>query len=147
MKQIIRVMCYATVISAAMSALAADGAASKTELQQLYQRYFQQKDEQKLAMLVYWQGVEQRDREGFVRSLRNDLKYRLKKVEFVPLDAGVKLEYTLEGATYVPALPVIGRMVASYEDQGNVKHLSTSYLIGVKDGKYYIDLATQKHRN
>ena len=147
MKQIIRVMCYTTVISAAMSACAADGAASKTDLQQLYQRYFQQKDEQRLAMLVYWQGVGQRERDGFVRSLRNDLKYRLKKVDFVPLDPGVKLEYTLEGITYVPALPVIGRMVASYEDQGNVKHLSTSYLIGVKDGKYYIDLATQRRSN
>jgi len=144
MKPIIRVMCYVTVISAAMSACAGDGAASKTELQQLYQRYFQQKDEQRLATLVYWRGVAPRERDGFVRSLRNDLKYRLKKVEFVPLDAGMKLEYTLEGATYVPALPAIGRMVASYEDQGNVKNLSTSYLIGVKDGKYYIDLAIQK---
>jgi hypothetical protein len=147
MKQTIRVMCYAAVISAAMSVCAADGAASKTELQQLYQRYFQQKDEQRLAMLVYWQGVEQRDRDGFLRSLRNDLKYRLKKVELVPLDAGVKLEYTLEGVTYVPALPAIGRMIVSYEDQGNVKHLSTSYLIGVKDRRYYIDLATQKRSN
>lgn len=144
MKQIFRVICYATVISAAMSACAADGAASKTELQQLYQRYFQQKDEQKLASLAYWEGVEQRDRDGFVRSLRNDLKYTLKKVEFVPLDAGVKLEYTLGGVTYVPALPAIGRMIVSYEDQDNVKHPSTSYLIGMKDGRYYIDLATQK---
>jgi len=144
MKQILRVMCYATVISAAMSARAADGAASKIELQQLYQRFFEQKDEQSLAKLVYWQGVEQRDRDGFLRSLRNDLKYRLKKVDFVPLDAGVKLEYTLEGVTYVPALSAIGRMIVSYEDQGNVKHLSTSYLVGVKDGRYYIDLATQK---
>lgn len=144
MKQIIRVMSYATVIAAAIAAGAVDGAASKTELQQLYQQYFQQKDEQKLATLVYWHGVDQRDRDSFVRSLRNDLQYRLKKVEFVPLDSGAKLEYTLEGVTYVPALPVIGHMVASYEDQGNVKHLSTSYLIGVKDGKYYIDLAIQK---
>jgi len=144
MRQILRVMCCATVLSAAMSACAADGAASKTELQQLYQRYFQQKDEHRLATLVYWPGVEQRDRDGFLRSLRNDLKYRLKKIDFVPLDAGVKLEYTLEGVTYVPALSAIGRMIVSYEDQGNVKHLSTSYLIGVKDGRYYIDLAIQK---
>jgi len=127
-----------------MSARAADGAASKIELQQLYQRFFEQKDEQSLAKLVYWQGVEQRDRDGFLRSLRNDLKYRLKKIDLVPLDAGVKLEYTLDGITYVPALPAIGRMIVSYEDQDNVKHLSTSYLVGVKDGRYYIDLATQK---
>jgi hypothetical protein len=140
-------MCYATVISAAMSACAADGAASKAELQQLYQRYFQQKDEHRLATLVYWPGVEQRDRDGFLRSLRSDLKYQLKKVDVAPLDAGAKLEYTLEGVTYVPALPAIGRMIVSYEDEGNVKHLSTSYLIGLKDGRYYIDLATPKRSN
>jgi hypothetical protein len=27
--------------------------------------------------------------------------------------------------TYVPALPTIGRIVARYQDQGNVKHAST----------------------
>jgi len=147
MRQIIPVMCYGIVISAAMSAYAADGAASKAELQQLYQRYFQQKDEHRLATLVYWQGVEQRDRDGFLRSLRSDLKYRLKKVDVVPLDAGAMLEYTLEGVTYAPTLPAIGRMIISYEDEGNLKLLSTSYLIGLKDGRYYIDLATPKRSN
>ena len=118
---------------------------STTELQQLYSRYFQQKDEQKLATLVYWQGVDQRDRDGFLRALRNDLKHRLQKIKFLPLDKGVKLEYTLDGVTYMPVLPAIGRMVANYEDEDNVKNLSTSYLVGVKDGKYYIDLATPQN--
>lgn len=147
MNKIIGSTCYAVVIVASLSASAANGAASTTELQQLYSRYFQQKDEQKLATLVYWKGVEQRDRDGFFRSLRNDLKHRLQNVKFVPLDTGVSLEYTLGGVTYMPALPAIGRMVASYEDQDNVKNPSTSYLVGVKDGTYYIDLATPKHSN
>lgn len=147
MNKIIGSSCYAVAIFASLSASAANGAASTTELQQLYSRYFQQKDEQKLATLVCWKGVEPRDRDGFFRSLRNDLKHRLQNVKFVPLDTGVKLEYTLNGVTYIPVLPAIGRMVASYKDEGNVKHLSTSYLVGVKDGKYYIDLATPKHGN
>ena len=98
----------------------------------------------KLATLVYWQGVEQRERDAFFRSLRHDINYHLQKLEFVPLDAGVKLAYTLDGVTYVPALPAIGRMVVRYKDQGNAMHLATSYLVGVKNGKYYIDLATPK---
>jgi len=144
MKRIVRITSYAFVVLAAMSAWAANGTASKRELQQLYQQYFQQKDEQKVATLVYWKGVEQRERDSFFRSLRSDLNHRLQKVEFVPLDAGVKLEYALDGVTYVPVLPALGRMVASYEDEGNVKHLSTSYLVGEKNGRYYIDLATPK---
>jgi len=96
---------------------------------------------------VYWEGVERRERDGFFRSLRNDLKYRLQNVKFVPLDTGVKLEYTLDGVTYMPVLPPIGRMVASYEDQDNVKNPTTSYLVGVKDGRYYIDLASPKRNN
>jgi len=140
-------MCYAIVIFSALWASPTSGAASKTELQQLYYRFFQQKDEQKVATLVYWEGVEQHERDGFFRSLHNDLKYRLENVKFVPLDAGVKLEYTLDGVTYMPVLPPIGRMVASYADQGNVKNPSTSYLVGVKDGKYYIDLASPKHNS
>jgi hypothetical protein len=147
MNKIIGSTCYVVVIFAALSASSTNGAASKTELQQLYYRFFQQKDEQKLATLVYWEGVERRERDGFFRSLRNDLKYRLQNVKFVPLDTGVKLEYTLDGVTYMPVLPPIGRMVASYEDQDNVKNPTTSYLVGVKDGRYYIDLASPKRNN
>ena len=146
MNKIVGSTCCAVIIFASVSASAASGAASTTELQQLYSRYFHQKDEQKLATLVYWQGVDQRDRDGFLRALRKDLKHRLQKIKFVPLDKGVKLEYTLDGVTYMPVLPAIGRMVASYEDEDNVKNLSTSYLVGVKDGKYYIDLAIARDR-
>jgi hypothetical protein len=144
MKKLISSACCAVILLAGVASFAADGAASKAELQQLYQRYFQQKDERKLATLVYWPGVEQRDRDGFFRSLRGDLNYRLQKVEFLPLDPGLKLEYTLSGITYVPALPPVGRVVATYEGQGNVNHASTSYLVGVKDGRFYITLAVPK---
>lgn len=159
MKSIIRITCCALVTFISMSACAADGASSEAELQQLYQGYFQQIKSvaqaepkvpesseawRRMATLVYWQGVEQRERDAFFRSLRDDINYRLQKLEFVPLDAGAKLAYTLDGVTYVPALPAIGRMVVRYKDQGNATHLATSYLVGVKNGKYYIDLATPK---
>ncbi len=57
------------------------------------------------------------------------------------------MEYALDGITFEPALPPVARMVATYEGQGNVGHLSTSYLVGVKDGRYYIDLAVPATRS
>jgi len=126
---------------------AADGAASEAELVRLYQRYFQQKDEQKLATLVHWEGVEQRDRDAFLRSLQSDLKHRLRKVELAPLDASMKLEYTINGVTYIPAVAPVERMIAAYEDEGNVTHLSTTYLVGRRNGRYYIDLAIPNRGN
>ncbi|HXS75073.1 MAG TPA: hypothetical protein VN753_02770 [Terracidiphilus sp.] len=128
----------------ALTAHAADGATSKAELQKLYQQFFQNKDETRLGKLVYWQGVEQQDREGFFRSLGQDFKYRLRDIHFVPLQHDEHLEYTLRGVTYVPALPPVGRMIVTYGGQDNVNDLSTSYLIGAKDGRYYIDLAVKK---
>jgi hypothetical protein len=121
-----------------------DGATSKDELRQLFQRYFEQRDEQKLSTLVYWRSVRQRERSGFFHSLRNDLNYRLKKVELVALDPNTSMEYMLEGTTFRPALPPIGRMVATYEGQGNVKYFSASYFIGTKDDRYYIDLTVRQ---
>lgn len=144
MVRIIHVAWCAVLVSASIAVFAADGATSPSELRQLYQRYFALKDEQKLATLVYWPGVEQRDRAGFLRSVRGDLNHRLRKIDFVSLDAGAKLEYTLDGVVYAPALPPVGRMVISFEDEGAVTHLSTSYLVGVKDGRYYVDLAAPK---
>jgi hypothetical protein len=123
----------------------ADGAASKEELGRLLQRYSDQHDEQKLGSLVYWSGVRQQERDGFFRSLRHDLTYRLLKVEFVPLEPNVKLEYVDGGVTFGPALPPAARMVATYAGQGNVKQFSTSYLVCVKDRRYYIDLAVPTH--
>jgi hypothetical protein len=131
---------------AALTARAGDGAASKGELQKRYLQFFQQKDETRLGALVYWRGVEQEDRDGFLRSLREDFKYHLRGIQFLPLQVNEHLEYTLKGVTYVPALPPVGRMIVTYEDRENAKHLSTSYLIGAKQGRYYIDLAVKKTR-
>lgn len=70
--EIVAVTWCAVLLSAAIGLVAADRAASPSELQQLYQRYFKLKDEQKLATLVYWLGVKQRDRASFLGSLRRD---------------------------------------------------------------------------
>ena len=118
------------------------GSATKEELSSLYQRYFEAKDQEKIRTLVYWPGVLDRDRDSFSRSVDYDLQFKIKKIEMAPLDKNRTLEYTTEGTTYRPTLEPVGQLVVSYESQDSIKNLSTSYLVGVKDNRYYIVLAS-----
>jgi hypothetical protein len=122
-----------TIVGMATLAFTLDGAASANDLARLYQRYFEAGDETKLQSLVYWAGVQEADREGFIRSVRFDLGHRLRSVKFVPLDRGEKLEYSKGGVVIRPSLPPVGRLVATYEGSGTLQRLTTSYLVGVKD--------------
>jgi hypothetical protein len=136
------IACLITIVGMATMAFTLDGAPSTNDLAMLYQRYFEAKDETKLQGLVYWTGVQEADRQGFIRSVRFDLGHRLKSVEFVPLNRGEKLEYSKRGVVFRPSLPPVGRLMATYEGSGTTRRFSTSYLVGVKDGHYYITLAS-----
>ena len=136
-------LCVVCCLLASAGALAtADGAATKDDLARLYQLYFDAKDEAKLNTLVYWPGIRQRERESFLRSLKYDLGYSLLKVELVPLKRGETLEYSLNGETFRPSLAPVCRMVSTYKGNGAMKNFSTSYLVGAKNGRYYITLAS-----
>ena len=128
--------------SISLQATPPSGAVSEEQLATLYKRYFAAKDVEKLKTLVYWSGVQQSDRESFARSLEFDLKYQLKDVRLVPLQRGEKLEYSRNGVTFRPSLTPVGRLIARYEDAGTTRNLSTSYLVGTKDGRYFIALAS-----
>lgn len=127
---------------ACQTAMAADGAASKDDLARLYKRYFDAKDDAKLNTLVYWPGIRQRERDSFVHSIKYDLGYSLLSVELAPLKRGETLEYSSNGVTFRPSLAPVCHMVATYKGSGTTKGFSTSYLVGVKDGRYYIVLAS-----
>jgi len=138
---IVALICFAVLLNPALAA-GIDGAPSKEELAKLYQRHFAVKDTEKLSSLVYWPGVMPKEREAFNRSLRYDLQYRVKKIEFSEIDKSQKLEYTIGGAVFRPTLPPVAHMVVSYEGHGDVKNLSTTYLIGKKENRYYVTLAS-----
>jgi len=67
-----------------------------------------------------------------------DLRFKIKKIELIRLDKNQILEYTREGTAYRPTLEPVGQLVVSYESQDSIKNLSTSYLVDVKDNRYYI---------
>jgi len=118
------------------------GAATREELVLLYRRYAQAKDKEKLRTLVYWPGVQDRERNVFEKSIDDDSRLTVTGVDSGPLAKDQMLEYTLEGTTYRPTLAPIGKLVVTYAPQGAAKILSTTYLIGVKDDRYYITLAS-----
>ena len=118
------------------------GAATKEELCTLYRQYANAKDKERIRSLVYWQGVQDRERNAFNKSIENDSQFKIKNVEIKPLDKNQMMEYTLQGITYRPTLEPIGNLVVTYERQGTVNALSTSYLVGAKDARYYIILAS-----
>jgi hypothetical protein len=119
------------------------GAASKEELAKMYRRNFEARDAERLQSLVYWPGVAQRERDTFVRSMQKDLKFKLKNVEVASLGDTKALEYTLDGTIYRPTLAPIARLVATYEGTADMQNVFTSYLVGVKDNRYFITLASR----
>jgi hypothetical protein len=74
--------------------------------------------------------------------VQGDLEYTLKRVEIVGLGKKEHLVYARDGVTFRPTLAPVARLMATYEGKGDLKKLSTSYLIGVKDRRYYITLAS-----
>jgi len=118
------------------------GASSKKELASLYRQYFEKKDTQNIRSLVYWPGVLDFERNSFNRSVNYDMEFKLQKIEIAPLDKNQMLEYTREGITYKPTLKPLCKLVATYVPHGDLDKLSTSYLVGVRDKRYYIILAS-----
>ena len=132
----------AALSSISLQAAPPGGAVSEEQLAALYKRYFDAKDVEKLKTLVYWSGVQQSERESFARSLDFDLKYQLKDVRLVSLQRGEKLEYSRNSVSYRPSITPVGRLIAVYEGAGTTSNLSTAYLVGTKDGRYFITLAS-----
>lgn len=136
------VILFAAFLSISLQAAPPGGAVSEEQLATLYKRYFEAKDVEKLKALVYWSGVQPSDRESFARSLEFDLKYQLQDVRLVPLQRGEKLEYSRNGVTFRPTLTPVGRLIATYKGAGTTRSVSTSYLVGRKEGRYFITLAS-----
>lgn len=130
------------VVCLAIGADTKGGAASKDELASLYQRYFTGRRVDQLRTLVFWPGVRERERNSFNRSLDFDLKYQLASVALAPLDENQKLEYTIDRTLFRPTLTPVAKLVATYNGRGEVKTFSTSYMVGVRNNRYYITLAS-----
>ena len=93
-----------------------------------------------VARLVFWGGASQDLRRSTERHIADDFPMRIARVTVRPLAPDERLEYTRDGVTYRPTLRPVGRLTVEFVPgvgtAGGVT--ATSYLVGLKDGVYYL---------
>jgi hypothetical protein len=93
-----------------------------------------------IERLVFWGGAAQELRRSTERHIADDFPLTIARVTIRPLATDERLEYTKDGVTYRPTLRPVGRLtvefVAGSGAAGGVT--STTYLVGVSDGVYFI---------
>ena len=98
-----------------------------------------------VARLVYWGGTSQDMRRSSERAIADDFPMAIVRVTMQPLAQGEMLQYTKNGVTYRPTLRAIGRMKVEFvpRSSSTATETVTSYLVGIKDGVYYLLTAEQ----
>ena len=105
-----------------------------------YREAHQSKDVPKAMALVYWAGVDEQIRASLERNFRGDLQRVLRDVQVIPPAQGTLTEYSRGGVTYRPNLAVVKTLVVQFE-KGADGVTSTTYLLGMKDGRLFITTA------
>lgn len=136
---------YAAKISFALAlflnaAPAFAGSKSLDDLVRAYRAAHLANDQPALATLVYWEGVETKEKKLVIASLKEGLERKFESITLIDLPPDQILEYTRNGKTYRPNLKPLKKMQVTYQDDSSgIK--STSYLVGEHNGEYYITTA------
>ena len=90
--------------------------------------------------LVYWGSAEPEMHRSVEHTIAADFGLVIKRISLQPLAANETLEYTQHGVTYRPTLRPIGRLQVEFlpEPGTDQRQRSTTYLVGVKDGVYFL---------
>ena len=90
--------------------------------------------------LVYWGTAEPEMHRSVEHTIAADSGLVIKRISLQPLAANETLEYTQHGVTYRPTLRPIGRLQVEFLPQPGTdqQQRSTTYLVGVKDGVYFL---------
>src|ERR1051326_6665920 len=94
--------------------------------------------------LVFWGGAAQELRRSTERHIADDFPLTIARVTIRPLASDERLEYTKDGVTYPPTprptLRRVGRLTVEFVPGSGAAAgvTSTSYLVGVRGGVYYI---------
>jgi hypothetical protein len=93
-----------------------------------------------IERLVFWGGAAQDLRRSTERHIADDFRLTIARVTIQPLAADERLEYTKDGITYRPTLRPVGRLMVEFDPAGGAAGgvTSTTYLVGVRAGNYYI---------
>lgn len=120
----------------------AQGPMSEEAFMSEYRRAHERHDLEAAMKLVYWDGVGEDIKQNLRANFKDDFKLNLEKLEMIPPPKDEVTQYTLHGKTYRTNLDVKKVFVVHFKRQlGPSQINNTKYLIGVKDGKYYITTA------
>jgi hypothetical protein len=121
-----------------------EGAPSQERLASLFREYSEAADLERLYRLVYWSGEQGNLRENYRRFVEKDFPETIERIEIVPLPGDDSPHYMQGGIQYRPNLDPIGRLVVQFKPRRDFSY-NSQYLVGKKEGRYYIVLASPVH--
>jgi hypothetical protein len=119
----------------------ARGAASPDELAQRFHDRLAQQDRAGIESLIFWPQGQRHESEALDYFLKAQSVRRIQSVDIVPVPDDQVLEYTRGGVRYTPSLPPVHKLVVTFASRGSVSDESAGFLVGEKDGRYYVTLA------
>jgi len=109
-----------------------------------FQQAHAQKNLNAAMKLVYWEGVEPDIKKSVEDSFKDDFALEIEKLEMVAPSENQMTQYTKAGRTFKTNLDVKKVLVVNFKAQVGLAQVhNTKYLIGEKDGKYYITTAVR----
>lgn len=109
---------------------------SFSDLETLYREAHAARSQEKLLGLVSKSQAFEDQRSSFEMSFKEDIERPIRSIELIPLGTE-QLSYQMNGKTYRPQFPPKGRMKVAF-DVGENDITASSYLVGEKDGRWWI---------
>ena len=90
--------------------------------------------------LIYWGNAEPEMHRTMERNIAADFGLAIKGIALQPLAKDQRLEYTRNGVLYRPTLRPVGQLKVEFlPEPGKDQQLrSSSYLVGIQDGVYFL---------
>ncbi len=141
------VLCVVVTASASLFA-GSPGYKSTQELMEKYRNAHETNDIKAAEVLYYWVGVDEETKKAVLDSFRKNFGRQIKSIKTENLKQTDVLEYTRNGIVYRPNLPTVGWLAIEFQTAGGETGLSkkTSYLLGNKEGRYYLTTAVPIQR-
>lgn len=110
------------------------------ELIEAFKKAHNNKNVDELMKLVYWGKATEQTKKGIRESLKYDINHSISNIYIGQLPDNLTTEYTLGSITYKINLKLIKELNVLYEsNESGITR--TSYLIGIRNGKYFIATA------
>jgi len=141
-----RLLAFLVLATAGAQALFAQAEApaprSAEELAERFRKAQAQKDLKAIQALFFWGKATTRVRLAVRNSIDRDLARAATAVAIKPLSSGQRMSETLDGVTYRPTLDPVASLEVTFAPvtRGKIlyKPATSSFLVGARDGRYYL---------